>query len=170
MIWQIFSVAGIGDSRIGVMPRPRGGDWLGGDLRSAREQGFSVIVSLLTDDEQRELKLQHECTLCGDLGLTFRRWPITDLSVPELNDETIAFLAGIRQLYAAGNSIAIHCRAGMGRSPMIAACVMLSPNCSAHVAFHKLSGARGFTVPETPEQREWAASYEKLLLASKKSQ
>lgn len=169
MACTIFSVAGNGGVRIGVMARPQGGASLEEEVRSIREQGFAVLVSLLSEDEQRELELTEESTHCESVGLNFKYLPITDLSVPELNQQTIAFLAELRELHSAGNSIAVHCRAGLGRAPMIAACVMLSPGCSIHSAFHQLSAARGFNVPETPQQHQWAASYEKLLLTPKSS-
>jgi len=151
------------------MQRPSGGEILIEDIRSIRDQGFSVVVSLLTDAEQSELKLEEEAKLCKKLEVTFDRMPIPDLSVPTLDDEIVARLAELRKLRAAGNSIVVHCRAGIGRSPTIAACLLLSPKCNIHSAFRQLSAARGFTVPETPQQREWAGAYEKLLLASQKS-
>jgi protein-tyrosine phosphatase len=166
---KIFSVAGNGGTKIGVMARPSGGGSLDDDIRSIRDQGFSVLVSLLTDAEQRELKLEQEATFYKKLKLAFDRLPIPDLSVPPLDDQTIAILAKLRELHSVGNSIVVHCRAGLGRSPMIAACIMLSTTCNAHSAFRQLSAARGIKVPETPEQHEWAVSYEKLLLAPKKS-
>ena len=169
MTCTIFSVASNGDTKIGVMARPSGGGLLHDDIRSIRDQGFSVVVSLLTDAEQRELKLDEEAMLCKKLEVTFHRLPITDLRVPALDEETIEFLAKLRKLHGAGKSIAVHCRAGIGRSPMIAACLMVSPKCTIHSAFHQLSAARGFAVPETPEQREWAGAYEKLLLTTQKS-
>jgi protein-tyrosine phosphatase len=168
MEFKIFSVAGSGDSKIGVMARPSGGELLHDDIRSIRDQGFSVVVSLLTDAEQRELKLEEEARICKKLELFFDRLPILDLRVPALDDESIEFLAKLRKLHAAGNSIVVHCRAGIGRSPMIAACLMLSAKCNVQSAFRQLSVARGFTVPETPEQREWAVAYEKLLLVPQK--
>jgi protein-tyrosine phosphatase len=169
MTCTIFSVASDGGTKIGVMQRPSGGGLLENDIRSIRNQGFSVVVSLLTDAEERELKLGEEAKLCQKLELTFDRIPIPDLSVPSLDDETVTRLAKLRKLHAAGNSIVVHCRAGIGRAPTIAACLLLSPECNIHHAFRQLSAARGFTVPETPQQREWAGAYEKLLLASQKS-
>jgi protein-tyrosine phosphatase len=166
---KIFSV-GVGDAtKIGVMARPRGGDWLKDEIRAISDAGFSVVVSLLTDAEQIELDLVNEGLHCEQLGLNFVRLPIEDMRVPALDDQAIAFLATLRQLHAAGNSVVVHCRAGIGRSPMIAACIMLSPKCGIHSAFIQLSEARGMKVPETPEQREWALAYEKLLHARKKS-
>jgi protein-tyrosine phosphatase len=168
MTFAIFSVACDGGTKIGVMARPSGGELLHRDIRSIREQGFSVVVSLLTDAEERELKLGEEARICNEIELIFERLPIQDLRVPALDDGSVEFLSKLRKLHAGGKSIVVHCRAGIGRSPMIAACLMLSAKCNVHSAFRQLSVARGFTVPETPEQREWAVAYEKLLLAPQK--
>ncbi len=168
MICTTYSVACDGDTKIGVMARPSGGGLLRADICSLREQGFSVMVSLLTDAEERELKLVEEARICNEMEMVFERLPIPDLRVPALDDASFEFLAKLRKLHAGGKSIVVHCRAGIGRSPMIAACLMLSTKCNVHSAFRQLSSARGFTVPETPEQREWAVAYEKLLLAPQK--
>jgi len=165
---KIFSVACERDTKIAVMARPSGGGLLREDIRSIRDQGFSVVVSLLTDAEERELKLGEEARICKEMELIFERLSVPDLRVPALADGSVEFLAKLRKLHAAGKSIVVHCRAGIGRSPMIAACLMLSAKCNVHSAFRQLSSARGFTVPETPEQREWALAYEKLLLAPQK--
>ena len=41
--------------RLGIMPRPRGNDWLSDDLRLLRQAGVDVIVSALTALEAEEL-------------------------------------------------------------------------------------------------------------------
>jgi len=43
-----------------TMPRPRGGDWLDGEIQSLAKAGVNVVVSLLTADEIAELELQDE--------------------------------------------------------------------------------------------------------------
>jgi hypothetical protein len=46
--------------RLGIMPRPRGNDWLPDDLRILRQAGVDVIVSALTASEAEELGLSAE--------------------------------------------------------------------------------------------------------------
>ena len=46
--------------RIGIMPRPRGGDWLEDEVRSLQRSGVDVVVSLLERHEVEELDLQEE--------------------------------------------------------------------------------------------------------------
>lgn len=55
----------------------------------------------------------------------------------------------------AGKNIAIHCHAGIGRSSLLAACVMVSEGLTASDAFDHISIARGVQVPETELQRLW---------------
>jgi protein-tyrosine phosphatase len=62
---------------------------------------------------------------------------------------------------AAGKSIAIHCRAGLGRSSMMAACVMVLAGIDPNSVFDLIGAARGFTVPDTQEQRDLVAKFAK---------
>lgn len=50
--------------------------------------------------------------------------------------------------------IAIHCRAGIGRSSLIAASVMTAYHIPAEEAFSLIETARGFAVPDTQEQKD----------------
>lgn len=43
--------------RLSTMARPRGGDWLTGELGDLAIAGVDVVVSLLTDAEAAELDL-----------------------------------------------------------------------------------------------------------------
>jgi protein-tyrosine phosphatase len=52
-----------------------------------------------------------------------------------------------------GKHIAIHCRQGIGRSALIAASVLVLSGFAPDKAFDLLSKARGYTLPETEEQR-----------------
>jgi hypothetical protein len=68
--------------RLGIMPRPRGNDWLSDDLRILRQAGVDVIVSALTALEAEELGLAAEAQECAQNGLLFISFPIEDRSVP----------------------------------------------------------------------------------------
>ncbi len=51
----------------------------------------------------------------------------------------------------------IHCRQGIGRASLMAACVLLLHGAGADEAFKRIEEARGRPVPDTPEQRAWVA-------------
>ena len=66
---EVFWIDCVKEGRLGIMARPRGGDWLDGEIRSLAEAGIKVLVSLLTADEVAELELQDEERLCGECGI-----------------------------------------------------------------------------------------------------
>ena len=60
---------------------------------------------------------------------------------------------------AAGRSVAIHCRAGIGRSTVLAACTLILLGVDGAVALDMIAAARGIEVPETEAQRQWVLSF-----------
>jgi protein-tyrosine phosphatase len=51
---------------------------------------------------------------------------------------------------------------GIGRSALVAACLPKSQGIGVDEAFAMISRARGFSVPDTEEQREWASGFAEL--------
>ena len=120
---DIYWIPNDGSSRLGIMPRPRGGDWLEEEIRSSRQQKVDVLVSLLTPEEIAELDLQEEEALCHAVGLQFLSFPIPDRSIPADQDTALRFATKLNGLHGAGKRIVIHCRAGIGRASLMAAFV-----------------------------------------------
>jgi len=149
--------------RLGIMPRPRGGDWLEDEVRSLREQGVDVVASLLTADEVEELRLEQEPALCRAAGLEFLSFPVEDRSVPSSAQDASRFALALHQRAAQGNSVVIHCRGGIGRSALVAALVLAAHGIPAEEAFEQVAEARGCAVPDTPEQRAWAVAMSQQL-------
>ncbi len=141
------------------MPRPRGGDWLEGEIQFLAKAGANVLVSLLKVDEAAELELQDEERLCGECGIQFISFPIADRGVPSSMPEACRTVETIMERLRAGKSVAIHCRMGIGRSALIAACLLKSEGISVDEAFAMVSRARGFSVPDTGEQKEWVTQF-----------
>jgi hypothetical protein len=52
---NMFWVAGPWRGRLGIVPRPRGGDWLGDETSAWREAGIDLVVSLLEPEEEAQL-------------------------------------------------------------------------------------------------------------------
>jgi protein-tyrosine phosphatase len=153
----IHWIVKVGVGRLAIMPRPRGGDWLEDEILSLRESGVDVVVSLLQRAEIVELDIELEELVCQAQGISFLSFPITDRTVPSSPKETISFAQSISDLLHSGKNVSIHCRAGIGRSSVIAACVLLLNGMPLDEAFFRIESARGCLVPDTPEQREWVA-------------
>jgi protein-tyrosine phosphatase len=141
------------------MPRPRGGDWLEEDIRLLNQEGVEVIVSALQPDECADLDLLHEEQLCRQGGIEFISFPIVDRSVPDSVEEFQGFLKAAEKHLRNNKAVVVHCRAGIGRSSIIAASLLLQYGFSVGKAFELLQQARGFPVPDTPEQREWVERF-----------
>lgn len=139
------------------MPRPRGGDWLEDEVHSLRESGVDVVVSLLEREEAEELDVLQEEACCKAKGVSFLSFPIRDRDVPTSIEETRKFVSAVFEQLDSGKNVAVHCRAGIGRSSLIAACVLVLSGIDVDEAFARIEKARGCFVPDTQEQREWVA-------------
>lgn len=147
--------------RLATAARPRADDWLDDEVESWKADGVDIVVSLLEPTEARDLGLEREAELCRARSVTFVSFPIPDFSLPE-NEREVARLADslVGELKQ-GRSIVIHCRAGIGRSSMIAACTMISAGLDAADALSRIELARGVRVPDTEAQRAWVMAFEK---------
>jgi protein-tyrosine phosphatase len=137
--------------RIGIMPRPAGGEWLSNDLASLRRRGVDVLVSALTEDERRRLALTRQADVAKEIGLSYVGFPIPDFGVPDLADlkRLAARLAGE---VGRGRFVVAHCFGGIGRSGVIAGATLITMGATAEQAMRLLSHARGVPAPETAEQ------------------
>lgn len=143
--------------RLGIMARPRGGDWLEDELKGLARGGVRVLVSMLTDDEATELGLS-SISAQPIPGLDFVRFPIPDREVPSSEPDALEFARALHLRIVNGDGVAIHCRMGIGRSSLMAALVLRLCGANTDEAFKRLSAARGFTVPDTAQQRLWVAN------------
>ncbi|MBL8151881.1 MAG: dual specificity protein phosphatase family protein [Blastocatellia bacterium] len=144
---------------LGIMPRPRSGEWLEDEILALKDDKVSIFCSLLTEDEITELGLTQEQNYCKEYGIEHIQFPIADRSVPKLDNNTISFIYQLSEKLKTGQRIVIHCRMGGGRSALIAACIMVLSGISLEDAFKKIEHSRGFSVPDTEEQANWVVDF-----------
>ena len=159
---RLFWIEAGTTGRIAIMARPRSGDWLDSEIDEWKTAGIDVVVCLLERQEVVELELQREAELCGARGIDFVSCPIPDRGVPVIDDaaEAARVIAdGLRD----GRSIAIHCRAGIGRSSIMAACALTFAGIEPEHALTLIKAARGLNVPDTDEQRDWVIAFGKAV-------
>lgn len=142
--------------RLAIMARPRSGDWLEGEIHHWKRSGIGIVVSLLEPDEIEDLGLAEEAALCICEGIEFRSFPIPDRGLPLDEAAFRRFIAGLAET---GDAIAIHCRAGIGRSSLVAGSIMIARGTSPDWALTKIAEARGLPVPDTDDQRAWILKF-----------
>jgi hypothetical protein len=87
--------------------------------------------------------------------MEFIAFPVPDGGVPASTRETMALAEAIVARLDEGKAVAVHCRAGIGRSSLIAACVLVLLGLAPGMAFDRIGKARGVKVPDTEGQRDW---------------
>ena len=167
---NVFWITGPWQGRLGIVPRPRGADWLDDETRAWREAGIDLVVSLLEPDEEAELALTDESVSSVASGLEFRSFPIPDRSVPNSHEAVVQLADQIVDELHAGKSVALHCRQGMGRSALIAAAALISGGQNADTALDTIRRSRGLDVPETHAQRQWISAFSSWLADKRAAQ
>ncbi len=145
--------------RLGLMPRPRGGDWLEDEISSLKQLEVDAVVSLLEAHEIADLDIAAEQLLCEAQDIQFLSFPIVDRNIPVSPPEFSHFAEKVASLLGNHKSVVVHCRQGVGRAGLLATCVLILNGISAEEALAKVSQARGCVVPETEEQKAFVLKF-----------
>lgn len=157
---EIYWIETEGAGKLALMPAPPGGAGLEDELRALRKaEKVDVLVSLLEVKESWSLELAHEARFARLAGMEFVSHPIPDHSVPLSEKESAALVESLAARVKKGKRVAVHCLAGIGRSALVAGCVLARLGLSLDQVLARLEEARGFPVPETPEQHAWLARF-----------
>ena len=156
---RLYWLDGPWKGKLALAARPRGDDWLESDVADWKQAGIGAVLSLLTPGEEQELGLRNEGSEVRKQGLKFSSFPIPDLQVPRSETKLAESLDDVTRNLSAGTNVLVHCRQGIGRTGLIAACLLIKTGMSPGAAVDSASAARGMAVPETPEQRDWVERY-----------
>ncbi|MEO1649382.1 MAG: dual specificity protein phosphatase family protein [Pseudomonadota bacterium] len=156
----LFLIPDPAPGRLYVMPAPRAGaldDWIE-DLRTV---GVTNVVSLVSDEEVDALGLRDEVRVVDAADIDFTHCPVTDFQTPEA-DAARVFVSTVEKVadaMRAGHVVAVHCRAGIGRSGLLSACVLKALGADADAAIRRVTAARGHPSPENERQRAFVRAY-----------
>ena len=156
---DIYWFKGVEGIRLGMMARPRSGDWLEDEISGWKRAQVGAVVSLLEASEVRELGLAREAALCGEQDIDFLSFPIPDRGTPLSLAKTTSLVEGLVARLQGGTAVAVHCRAGIGRTGLVAACVLSRFGMPFDEIFGALSRARGVPMPDTQGQIDWVKGF-----------
>lgn len=155
---EIFWIEAPRPGRLAVMPAPLGGRDLEEELLQLRMAELDTVVSCLELPEADRLGLASQPALCRRMGIEFLSLPIPD-HTPPAGPDAVAMARSLAARFRSGRRIAVHCYAGIGRSVTLAGGVLRELGFEAAEVFARLARARGFEVPETPEQVAWIETF-----------
>ena len=144
-----------------MMPCPPASG-IGDVLDDLKGRGVTIVLSLLATEEGERLGVSDEAALCAARGIPFRHFPIADFAVPE-SEGWSALIAELAACLGNGAGVAVHCRAGIGRSGVAVACLLIALGSDADAAMADASRARGVSVPETVAQAAFVRAFAKML-------
>lgn len=153
----LYWIRGFTEGQLAITPAPQ----LEGLERAIlywKEEGVDIVVSLLERTEVIGL-VEAERGLCEEIGLEFLWLPIRDGSVPSSAAAFDTLISTLADAIMVGKSVAIHCKAGIGRSALVAAATLNYLHIDAGAALDMVAESRKVEVPQTEEQRQWILGY-----------
>ena len=162
---SIYKVTHLGEGFLAIMAKPVAGEWIDEEFSSIARFGIKRLVCLLQAPEIRELGLATAADLCASKKMEYLHFPIKDRGIPHSLSKTLLLIEDLYNNILQGANTVIHCRAGIGRTGLLSAAVLVRHGYTPVEAFHLLSKARGVQVPDTREQYDWVVQNQKNLQA-----
>lgn len=135
---------------------------LGSDMQAIQAAGTDLLVNLMEQEEMQRWHMHDYHQEAARIGLCVRHFPIPDGGTPS---NTAEFCTLVDELYArlqGGETIVIHCLGGLGRSGMLAACMLVKGGMNAHNAIELVRQRRSYDAVEAA-QPLFVKSYAQLL-------
>jgi protein-tyrosine phosphatase len=134
--------------------------------RLLQHYGLTTLVSLLEDFEYPLLGIADLVSQAEARGITVIRHPIRDMSVPPAGAmaDFASVIRGINGRINSGETVVLHCRAGLGRSGLVAAAVLVAARQDPESAISAVRSARPGTI-ETAEQERFVHEFAEYLRA-----
>ena len=155
---ELFPVEGPWPGRLAVCSRPRAGSWLEDDVLALRDANLDILVSALVQEEIAKLGIEGVGDLCALHGIEYVHFPVGNLQVPSAVTAR-PVLTQLHASLAAGRGLAVHCFASVGRSPTLAAALLVMGGVAPADAWRRIEVVRGRQVPDTNEQRDWVLQF-----------
>lgn len=138
------------------------------DLHHLKEtHGVTVLICLLDLYELRSIGIHDLPEACKTAGLDFVQYPIVEMAAPKDLESAVNLVQSVCNLYTSGGKIVFHCRGGVGRAGMLAACSCIELGV-ASTAKHAIQLVRKRRCPQAVEsarQEKFVDAYAALTQA-----
>lgn len=155
MLPTFYKVRDFGAGTHAVMAKPVAGEYIEEEFSGLAASGFHQVISLLEAHEAFEVGLSDEARLCEQNRLRFASFPIRDRGVPSNVGDFARITGEVCNDVWEGRSTVVHCRAGIGRTGLFAAGILMHAGVEADKALDFVAKSRGVEVLDTEEQAEW---------------
>ena len=91
------------------------------DFERLKQLNVTAILSLQTEDDGQEGAIEGERSAAAKAGISFTNLPVTDFDRLELLWKLPKCVAEVERRLTAGDTLYLHCTAGVNRSPTVAA-------------------------------------------------
>lgn len=150
----LYTLALTTKGKLSLMARPLGGEYLEEFIQDLKDLQVTILLSLLELSEQYELGLSKQAYYCEKYGIRSINLPIPDRGLPS-TPKAVELVKQLQQQLDQGEHIVIHCRAGIGRTGIIAGAVLVASGVAPQTALQIISDTRKVQVPDTEEQAAW---------------
>lgn len=152
----LYEIGTILNGKLIVMPAPTN---LALVIEKLLSEKIHTVVSLLTEQEMRLLRLDQEENSLRKKNIQFIHYPIDDFGLPASAISFKNIIDVLMKLLLEGKNIVIHCHGGIGRSGLVAGALLICNGYSLEAALDLMFKKRGVEMPETDEQVGWLENW-----------
>lgn len=128
------------------------------DLAELKKQGITRVLSLLQQDEMDHFGVSDLLSSYDQAGLSCLHRPFLDQGVPSF-EEMDGLIAWLEAGLASGQKTLVHCVGGLGRSGLVAACLLVHRGIDAREAVARVRRARSIRAVESELQERFLMDY-----------
>lgn len=118
------------------------------------------LITLLETPEFAALQIPNLLLQVQAHGMRSQQFPIQDFGTPTSMDGLLELVESILEDVAHGQTVVIHCKAGLGRTGLVTAACLVALGYAPEDAFAAVRQSRPGSI-ETPEQEAYAEAFAK---------
>jgi protein-tyrosine phosphatase len=124
------------------------------DLKTLADAGATAVLSLVESKELPGGRDRYAAAVAA-AGLSWKHLPIRDFGTPDEAFEQGWLELNLRQRLANGETWAIHCRAGLGRTGLVASRLLIETGCQPAEAIARIRAEHASSAVETQAQSDY---------------